>query len=348
MNKFVALSSVLILILLVVAACTSAPSPASSVAASPAVPTELPTKVAFAVPPTATSTPVPPTPTQVPPTTTSTPVPPTPTITPTVAPTIPPGLYVTDLRTDPNPPLRGTDITFSATFLNTTGVVQNYRWIVYIYRPDNLTRSLNETTRTETSLAVGNTQAKSLGMWKIPVGGPCEDFVARVAFFDQQNQAVPFMKPDGQVFQKEMRVCALIDLPNLPSPTPPPPPATPTPGPGIYVTDIRIQPDPPTRNVDLNFIVTFANTTGVPANTKWVVFIYRPGEPNAFGQTTGATSTILSAIADAQSAGSWKLSGGGPCEDFVARVAFFDQNNKPVIYLNFDNKPYEKPFKVCP
>ncbi len=351
MNKLIALTLTLILALFLSVACTSAPSPASAPAATQVSPTEPPTKVAFAVPPTPTETPVPPTPvppTPVPPTLTSTPVPPTPTITPTAAPTIPPGLYVTELRTDPNPALRGPDISFYAKFLNATGAQQNYRWTVYLYRPDNLSRVTGETTRTESGITVGNSEFKSQGTWKIPVGGPCEDFVARVVFFDQNNQPVPFMKPDGQMFQKELRVCALIDLPNLATPTLLPPTPTPTPGPGIYVTDIRIQPEPPTRNIDLNFIVTFANTTGTAPHTKWVVFIYRPGEPNAFGQTTGATSTILSAIADAQSAGAWKLSGGGPCEDFVARVAFFDQNNKPVTYLGFDNKPFEKTFKVCP
>ena len=343
MNKVVSLALALILVSLA-AACSSAPAPTPTLPATPVPsPTAPPTKVAVAVPPTATSTPIPPSPTPTVPTST-----PTNTPTNTPAPMIPPGLYVTNLRTDPNPPLRGTDLIFYPTFLNTTGTLQNYRWNVYLYRPDNLTTRFGEATRTDSAIPVSGGEFKSVGGRKIPVGGPCENFVARVVFLDQDNKAQPFLKPDGAVFQKDLAVCALIDLPNYPTPSPVPPTPTATPGPGLFVIDIRTQPDPPVRNVELNFFVTFVNTTGTLQNQKWVVFIYRPGEPNAFGQTTGATTTFYSTIGEAQSAGYWKLSGGGPCENFVVRAAWFNEDNKIVFFTTFDGKPFEKNITVCP
>ncbi|MEW5721176.1 MAG: hypothetical protein AB1817_21300, partial [Chloroflexota bacterium] len=241
MKHVVSLTLVLILVSFA-AACSSAPVTklAPTIPATPTLaPTEPSAKVAFAVSPTATATPLPPTPTPTVPTSTPTN---TPTITATPAPTIAPGLYVTNLRTDPNPPLRGTDLIFYPTFLNTTGTLQNYRWNVFLYRPDNLTTRFGEATRTDTSIPVNGGEFKSIAGWKIPVGGPCENFVARVVFFDQNNQAQPFAKPDGTVFQKDLTVCALIDLPNYPTPSPVPPTPTVTPGPGLYVIDIHTQP----------------------------------------------------------------------------------------------------------
>lgn len=325
------------------------------VACAPATPAT----VEFAVPttrtsttpllPTATPTLVPQMPTAALPTVMPTSIPTSiPTSTPPPLPTILPGLYVTSLRTDPNPPLRGTDLTFYATFLNTTGTAQNYKWIVYIYRPDNLNTTVGETTRTETGILLGSSESKSLGNWKIPVGGPCENYIARVAFFDQENKAIMFAVPNGKTFQQDFAVCALVDLPNYPTVTPVPPQPTPTMGPGLFAIDLRIEPDPPKRGNDLNFIVTFANTTGNMQNLKWIVYVYRPGERNSFGQTTGATTLFHSAIEEAQSAGYWRLSGGGPCEDFVARAAWFDQENKTNFFTTFDTKVFEKPFTVCP
>lgn len=347
MNKIISLPLALILISLIVA-CSSAPAPTPTLTAfaTPVpLPTFAPSKTATAIPPPATATTLRATQTSIPPTTAPTN---TPTRIPTPAPTIPPGVYVTALRTDPNPPLRGTDIFFYPTFLNTTGTLQNYRWNVFLYRPDNLTTRFGEATRVDSAIPVSGSEFKSGGAWKIPVGGPCENFVARVVFFDQDNRALPFPKPDGAIFQKDLTVCALIDLPNYPTPSPVPPTPTVTPGPGLFVIDIRTQPDPPVRNVEINFIVSFVNTTGNIQNQKWVVYLYRPGEPNAFGQTTGATTTFLSTIGEAQSAGSWKLSGGGPCENFVARAAWFNENNRAIFFTTFDGKPFEKNITVCP
>lgn len=133
------------------------------------------------------------------------------------------------------------------------------------------------------------------------MGGPCENLIARMVLFDQNNQALPFAQPDGKVFQCDLTLGALAALLSYPTPTPHAPTPTITPRPGLFVIDARTQPDPPLRNVD-----------------------------------------------EAQSAGHWKLGGGGPCEDFVVRATWFDQNNYPVFFTTFDGKVFEKTITVCP
>lgn len=136
---------------------------------------------------------------------------PTPTLSPTPAPSptpaIPPGLYVTSLRIDPDPPLRGPDLRFIPTFSNSLGKPQNYRWVVYIYRADSLNRSFGETTRTDTPIEVGILEIPSFGSWKLPLGGPCEFFIAQVGWFNNENKVVMFTTPTGQVFQKGFTIC---------------------------------------------------------------------------------------------------------------------------------------------
>lgn len=269
--------------------------------------------------------------------------------TPTVAvPTVTPGLFVINLRIDPNPPTRGSDLVFSATFVNTTGAVQNFRWLVYIYRPDTQNNPFGQTTPLSTGIPIGTNEFKGAGAWKIGVGGPCENYIARAAWLDQNNQPVNFTRPDGAPFEKTFTVCAPSDLPTAPPGPSPTPTATPTFAPGLFIIDVRTEPDPPTRGSELTFIPTFVNTTGSPVNLKWTVYIYRPGERNSFGETTATTTNLANGINDYRSTGFWKLPLGGPCESFVARVGWFDSDNKINLFKTFDNQVFEKPIIVCP
>lgn len=119
----------------------------------------------------------------------------------------PPGAYVTDLRTDPNPPNRTAELRFFATFANSTGSQQNYRWIVYIYRFDAPSRSTGETTITQVNLPIGSSEQKSDGFWRLGPGNQCESFFARVASLDQDKRPTMFTRPDGKVFEKSMTLC---------------------------------------------------------------------------------------------------------------------------------------------
>lgn len=207
-----------------------------TVACSPSVTAPAPTPPPFAlptlIPPTPTqptATPMPrTTPTAVPPTATTVPTPspiytvtattqaafsPTPvppTTTPTRAPsptaTIQAGLYVADLRIDP-PPVRGLDLRFLATFINSADREQNYRWEVFIYKADTPNRTFGETARTDSVIPTGTGEQPSSGSWKLPLGGPCDYFFAQVGWLNSDNKIIYFTSPSGQIFQKSFTVC---------------------------------------------------------------------------------------------------------------------------------------------
>jgi len=155
-----------------------------SPAVATALPTAEPSTASIALPGFPTSTPPPPTP------------------------VIPSGLYATSLQTIPELPTRGTDLVFYSTFANNTNSPITFRWVVRIFKLDNLTKSFGQTTNTLfTDLGPGARNQTSLGNWKLPLGGPCEDFIARIYFIDQNNQENPFKQPNGQIFEKSMAVC---------------------------------------------------------------------------------------------------------------------------------------------
>ncbi len=134
-------------------------------------------------------------------TATNTPVPPTPT------PTGAPGVYVMNLRLEPPSPKRREEIGFYPTFLNTTGSEQSYRWLVYIYRTDNLGHAFGETPKSTVPFPIGAVEQRANGTWKLTGGGECENFIARLAWINQDNQPIPFTKSDGQAYELPFTVC---------------------------------------------------------------------------------------------------------------------------------------------
>jgi hypothetical protein len=272
---------------------------------------------------------------------TSTPAPPTP--------VIPSGLYVTSLDIVTDPPVRGLDLLFYATFANTTSIDQNFRWIVYIYRTENPLTSFGETTVTSASVSAGAHTEKSLGFWKLPLGGPCENFVGRVALVDQNNRSTPFLRPDGQVYQRAFVVCPPSDLPTPTPASPGQPTQIPTPPPGLFITDLRTDPNPPVRGTDLVFYPTFSNTTNIVQTFRWIVYIFNPEDPvHRIAETTSTQIGFPPGLSEAKSLGSWKLPLGGPCQEFVARPAWFDPNNKSTQFVMPNGLPFEKKLNVCP
>ncbi len=123
------------------------------------------------------------------------------------SPTISPGVYVTSLRLEPPSPKRREDVGFYPTFLNTTSSEQGYRWLVYIYRSDNMKHSFGETPKSTPPFPIGAVELRASGTWKLTGGGDCENFIARVAWINQDNQPIPFTKPDGQVYELAFAVC---------------------------------------------------------------------------------------------------------------------------------------------
>ncbi len=123
-----------------------------------------------------------------------------------VPPTPKPGLFVTDLRIQPAPQ-RGVDLTFFPTFTNNSGNQMTFTWRVLIYKPDNLATSFSDTTWTSTTFSTTPGEVQSLGKWNLPLGGGCENYVARVGWQDANNQTQFFMTPDGNMFNKSFTVC---------------------------------------------------------------------------------------------------------------------------------------------
>lgn len=168
------------------------PTPTVAPTAVPASPTAVPPS---AVPPSATA--LRPTATRVPATAT------------TIAPTTinaPPGLYVTAIRVDPPEPHAGNQITFYANFLNTMGSVQQYRWCVEIYTPDDLRRSKGITTCTNQDIPEGASELASTGWNQERIGG-CVLYLAYPIWEDQARARTRFPKPEGGDIWKDFTLC---------------------------------------------------------------------------------------------------------------------------------------------
>ncbi|MGB8648230.1 MAG: hypothetical protein WCF84_23535 [Anaerolineae bacterium] len=132
--------------------------------------------------------------------------------------------------------------------------------------------------------------------------------------------------------------------PIVPTATPPP---SPTVVAGMFVTSLRIAPDPPLRGQNLSFFATIQNDT--QQDIRWVVYIYRADTPNKpTGQTAIGANTIPIGAAEQQALGTWKLQLGGPCDYFFARVAWINFENKPIWFTTPDGKVFEKGFTICP
>jgi hypothetical protein len=129
----------------------------------------------------------------------------------TKTPNVPPGLYVTGLQIDPAKPNIGDTLQFSVNFLNTTGAVQTYTWIVKVFQCpeqcDTFKTSFGETTKKQDNIATG--AASLVSDRHITIGqGRC-DYVAMPFYIDQANQqVVPFMSTtSGQPLYAHFTVC---------------------------------------------------------------------------------------------------------------------------------------------
>lgn len=128
----------------------------------------------------------------------------------TAAVPVPAGLFVGNVRLEPDQPKHNDVITFFVTFLNTTGAVQNYRWRVYIYKADTPSRTSSETTFLSSAITTGTTEDQSLGTFRYGASGnQCDYFFARVGWPDDQNNIHFFPAPNGQTAEKGFSVCNL-------------------------------------------------------------------------------------------------------------------------------------------
>lgn len=119
---------------------------------------------------------------------------------------VPPGLYVTALRTDPAALAERVDAGFYVTFLNTMNAEPSYQWNVFVFRADNPKNSFGEAAPLMETIPVGTTEHRTNGSWRIGVGA-CGSYFARVASLDNGKNRTYFAGPDGQVFEYYFKVC---------------------------------------------------------------------------------------------------------------------------------------------
>ncbi len=137
--------------------------------------------------------------------------------------------------------------------------------------------------------------------------------------------------------------------------TPPPtsrgmPTAT-QPPPGIFITGLRFDPPKPLRNQDIHFVVTFLNTTGQPQQVRWDVFVYRANDlQKRFGQSLpiGRGDEIPPGTHELRSFGSYKLFGGGGCEQVVFAVARMEEGQAEANINQPDGTPFLESTTLCP
>lgn len=118
----------------------------------------------------------------------------------------PAGVYVTSLRTsDPNPK-RNTDVTFVATFLNSTGAAQPFNWVVMVYQPD-AKKAFGETGVQSITVPVGVSELTSASNWGVRGPGGCVSLYARAYYEAGDGSRTPFKQPDGNDITHGFAVC---------------------------------------------------------------------------------------------------------------------------------------------
>lgn len=118
----------------------------------------------------------------------------------------PPDVYVTALEVQPSSPLRGQQVSFSATFLNTTGGARSYDWLVLIFRPGQ-SKSFGESAHQAIDVPPGRSQASLPPSWKLTGSGDCESFIAQAYFRDADKNRFPFNSIGGKTVSVNFSVC---------------------------------------------------------------------------------------------------------------------------------------------
>jgi hypothetical protein len=148
-----------------------------------ALPTELPTSAPTRAPATVT---------RVPPTNTS-------------LPTCASGVCVTKIEYSPAAPKRNQDVTFTATFLNSTGGTSYYNWLILVYRQGQ-TKGFGESPAANISIPPGaSTFTISYPVVKGP--GGCEGFYARAGWKVSAFEKHEFPNTSGDPATAYFDVC---------------------------------------------------------------------------------------------------------------------------------------------
>jgi hypothetical protein len=135
------------------------------------------------------------------------------------------------------------------------------------------------------------------------------------------------------------------------APAPTRSPATPTRSAiasGVYVNSLRLSPGAPKRGQPVTFLASFLNSTGNAQGYHWFVEIWQQNPDKRFGQDDGLQRNIPLGTNELATAGIWKLSGGGPCQPFRARVVYEDNQASRIPFKRTNGTDLWVNFQVCP
>lgn len=124
----------------------------------------------------------------------------------TLLPSFPPGVYVTQIDTDPLEPKRHQNVTFAASFINTTGAPQQYKWLIQIYDAETSKR-FGETLVVPLTVPSGTSVQVSPDNWQVTGDGACVSYYAQAQFQNADTGRIPFTAPEGSAYKKYFTVC---------------------------------------------------------------------------------------------------------------------------------------------
>ncbi len=117
-----------------------------------------------------------------------------------------PGVYATGLKVDPPAPKAGQRMTFTVTFLNTTGLVRDIKWYVTIFKPDQR-HSVGETSKISSTLNVGSSMVTTGNDFRWGGMPSCEPYIAKVYALDEFGAIYILNRTDGSNLTHEFSIC---------------------------------------------------------------------------------------------------------------------------------------------
>lgn len=118
----------------------------------------------------------------------------------------PPGIYVTALHTVPDNPKRNQDVSFAATFLNTTGASKNLDWLVLVYQPD-AKKAFGETAAQGIAVPPGVSEFTSASNWTVRGPGGCLSLCGVPHMQNPDASRTPLNQPNGSAARVDFSVC---------------------------------------------------------------------------------------------------------------------------------------------
>ncbi len=115
------------------------------------------------------------------------------------------GIYITRLRLDPPTPHTKENVTFFATFTNTTGRDETSAWCVEIFRPgENKSFGI---TKCDLKMIPKGVSEQAASTWQIAGIRDCLPFLARAVVRGEGDTRTPFVLPNGKAYWVNFTAC---------------------------------------------------------------------------------------------------------------------------------------------